>query len=131
MGSHLLATRTEGTSLILQKMWTCANFGLQFLLLLLHQLHFEGQADATGHSEEPCCWWKKVGNYNYTLNTTGSVPSSCTKGCIYTRDDDQKGTRYCFAPGKEPVTCKIRRYIEIENYCNGTAHGNVTYMFLT
>jgi len=112
-------------------MWTCIRLRLSFSLLFLLQLNMKGQAQASGHSKKTCCCEQKtVGAYNYTLDTTGTVPAglNCLNDCVYTRDNSD-GSQYCFAPGYEPVTCTKGPYIEIVNYCKDSegAKGNIFY----
>eukprot|EP00091_Calanus_sinicus_P001197 TRINITY_DN11164_c0_g1_i1.p1 TRINITY_DN11164_c0_g1~~TRINITY_DN11164_c0_g1_i1.p1 ORF type:complete len:259 (-),score=37.07 TRINITY_DN11164_c0_g1_i1:423-1118(-) len=63
-------------------------------------------ATCKGLPTEPnCCERKNVGGFEYILITVGDVPAACTTGCIYHRED-LENSRYCFARGNLPVTCK-------------------------
>merc|ERR1711915_615879 len=56
---------------------------------------------------EECCKLKTVGDYNYTLvDVPTNVPSECLNSCAYARDGEP-GSKYCFAPGDQPVTCQL------------------------
>jgi len=61
-------------------------------------------ATCFGPGNAPCCQNKTVGDYGYVLISEGEVPSNCLSNCIYQRVD-QPGSRYCFAPGEQPVIC--------------------------
>merc|ERR1719427_2363667 len=72
-------------------------------LLFLHV--WKAKQQPTGQpSEETCCKNKTVGDYGYILVSEGDVPSACKSRCIYAREDDP-ASRYCFAPGQDPVNC--------------------------
>ena len=52
-----------------------------------------------------CCPAKTVGGVAYTLVGPGLVLPVCLAGCIYTRDGEDNGKRYCFKAGALPVVC--------------------------
>ncbi len=52
-----------------------------------------------------CCPAKTVGGVAYTLVGPGLVLPVCLAGCVYTRDGEDNGQRYCFGAGALPVVC--------------------------
>ena len=57
-----------------------------------------------------CCQRKNVGEFNYTLHSTGedmnNVPDDCKNTCVYTRDNEKaNGQVYCFADGDQIPKC--------------------------
>merc|ERR1719233_1349511 len=57
----------------------------------------------------PCCHKKDVGKVSYTLvsSENSSIASTygCISNCVY-EQDDLPGSRFCFAVGDLPTTCK-------------------------
>jgi len=57
----------------------------------------------------PCCYKKDVGNISYTLVSSedSSIASTygCKSNCVY-EQDDLPGSKFCFAVGDLPTSCK-------------------------
>eukprot|EP00092_Neocalanus_flemingeri_P054879 GFUD01064704.1.p1 GENE.GFUD01064704.1~~GFUD01064704.1.p1 ORF type:complete len:244 (-),score=26.40 GFUD01064704.1:286-1017(-) len=82
-------------------------------------------------TEKPteCCRTKEVGGVVYGLVSEGEVPEPCVSGCIY-QQGGMPGSKYCFAQGSLPVTCRETctqsgRYIgNISNTFSSLPFGN-------
>ena len=66
----------------------------------------QGRHELTG--ECCCCQRKTVGEVSYIkVEYLGrTVPENCLNDCVYEREGEEGGSRFCFAHGSLPVVCK-------------------------
>ena len=104
----------------------------------------EGRHELTG--ECCCCQKKTVGGINYIkVEYFGrTFPENCLNDCVYKRDGEEGGSRFCFAHGSLPVVCRDDQIeapvsmpmlgiygggpFYVENYKDSGVEVNLTYV---
>jgi len=89
-------------------MLTSARFLTLLSLLSHHGIFGRVVRDAHESEEEECCEQKTVGEFSYTLAGTNAAAwtKGCISDCVYTKDEDPSGSKFCFAPGRLEVECQ-------------------------
>ena len=61
-----------------------------------------------------CCSRKTVGGISYSLiGDQDTSQFGCISQCVYGKDEDSTGNKYCFKSGTLEVVCGIRKDITI------------------